>query len=107
VNAVLDTTTYDRGVKITDKQIAAPEATQLHRHEFHGDWNYTLTADHTATPLPGGSVSLRLTTLLCLNRRGRASSRGAAISACPDLSSRRRHVPVRLLRGIGLPRPSR
>ena len=49
VNAVLDTTTYDRGIKITDKQIASLEATQLHRHEFHGDWNYTLTADHTAT----------------------------------------------------------
>src|SRR5512135_2380760 len=41
VNAVLDTTTYDRGIKITDNQIAAAlEATQLHRHEFHGDWNY-------------------------------------------------------------------
>jgi hypothetical protein len=49
VNAVLDTTSYDRGIKITDKQIAALEATQLHRHEFHGDWNYTLTANHTAT----------------------------------------------------------
>jgi len=49
VNAILDTTTYERGIKITDKQIAALEATQLHRHEFHGDWNYTLTADHTAT----------------------------------------------------------
>ena len=49
VNAVLDTTTYDRGIKITDKQIAALEATQLHRHEFHGDWNYALCADHTAT----------------------------------------------------------
>jgi hypothetical protein len=49
VNAVLDTGTYARGIKITDKQIAALEATQLHRREFHGDWNYTLTADHTAT----------------------------------------------------------
>ena len=49
VNAVLDTTTYDRGIKITDKQITALEATQLHHHEFHGDWNYTLTADHTPT----------------------------------------------------------
>ena len=53
VNAVLDTTTYERGIKITDKQITALEATQLHRHEFHGDWNYTLTADHTTTrPTP-------------------------------------------------------
>ena len=49
VNAVLDTTTYGRGIKITDKQIAALEATQLHRHEFHGDWNYTLTADRNTT----------------------------------------------------------
>jgi Rhodopirellula transposase DDE domain len=49
VNAVLDTTIYDRGIKITDTQIAALEATQLHRHEFHGDWNYTLTADRDAT----------------------------------------------------------
>jgi hypothetical protein len=53
VNAVLDTTTYDRGIKITDKQIATLQATQLHRHEFHGDWNYTLTANHTPThPTP-------------------------------------------------------
>ncbi len=49
VNAALDTTTYERGIKITDKQIAALEATQLHRHKFHGDWNYTLTADPNAT----------------------------------------------------------
>ncbi|VBA35567.1 hypothetical protein LAUMK13_00790 [Mycobacterium innocens] len=49
MNAVLDTTTYSRGIKIADKQIAALEATQLHRHEFHGDWNYTLTAHPTAT----------------------------------------------------------
>lgn len=53
VNATLDTTTYERGIKITDKQIAALDATQLHRHEFHGDWNYTLTAHHTTTrPTP-------------------------------------------------------
>jgi len=49
VNAALDTTAYERGITITDKQIATLDATPLHRHEFHGDWNYTLTADHTAT----------------------------------------------------------
>jgi hypothetical protein len=37
VNAELDTSTYERGIKITNAQIAALEATQLHRHEFHGD----------------------------------------------------------------------
>lgn len=30
VNAVLDTTSYVRGIKITDKKIATLEATQLH-----------------------------------------------------------------------------
>jgi Rhodopirellula transposase DDE domain len=49
VNAELDTSTYERGIKITNAQTAALEATQLRRHEFHGDWNYTLTADHAAT----------------------------------------------------------
>jgi len=49
VHAELDTGTYERGIKITDKQIAALEATQLHRHTFHGDWNYTLTAAGAAT----------------------------------------------------------
>lgn len=52
VNAVLDTTAYERGIKITDKQIAALEASHLRRHTFHGDWNYTLTALHTPTRPP-------------------------------------------------------
>jgi len=30
-------------------RIRQPGPAQLHRHDFHGDWNYTLTADHTAT----------------------------------------------------------
>jgi hypothetical protein len=46
---MLDTGTYERGIKITDAQIADLEATQLHRHDFHGDWNYTLTARHDTT----------------------------------------------------------
>ncbi len=39
VRAVLDTTTYPLGVSYTTKDIAALPMT---RHEFHGDWNYTL-----------------------------------------------------------------
>jgi len=34
-----DTRTYPTGVKVTDKQI---EATGIRRHEWHGDWNYTI-----------------------------------------------------------------
>jgi hypothetical protein len=41
---VVDTNTYQRGIKITDKEMKAFEATHLQRHTFHGDWNYTVTA---------------------------------------------------------------
>ena len=44
IQAELDTNTYQRGIKITDKEMKAFEATHLQRHTFHGDWNYTVTA---------------------------------------------------------------
>jgi hypothetical protein len=40
VYARLDDRNYERGVEITDEQLAAVNIT---RHEFHGDWNYTIT----------------------------------------------------------------
>jgi len=46
VDAELDLGTYERGIKISDQQIRELETSQLHRHEFHGDWNYSL---HPAT----------------------------------------------------------
>jgi Rhodopirellula transposase DDE domain len=42
IRAALDTNTYQHGIKITDKEMKAFEATHLQRHEFHGDWNYTV-----------------------------------------------------------------
>ena len=39
VRAELDDANYPAGIKITDQQMAA---LPLQRHEFHGDWNYTL-----------------------------------------------------------------
>jgi hypothetical protein len=39
VAAELDTDTYDTGVRVSDQQMAALPLT---RHEWHGDWNYTL-----------------------------------------------------------------
>lgn len=43
VHAELDTNTYQRGIKIPAKDITALEDTGiLTRHEFHGDWNYTM-----------------------------------------------------------------
>jgi hypothetical protein len=39
VYARLDETDYPKGVKVSDAEIAK---INLHRHEFHGDWNYTI-----------------------------------------------------------------
>jgi hypothetical protein len=46
VRAELDTATYPPGVKISNEQMAA---LPIHRHDWHGDWNYTL---HPAPPAP-------------------------------------------------------
>jgi hypothetical protein len=37
--AQLDQGTYERGLEITDDQLATVNIT---RHTFHGDWNYTV-----------------------------------------------------------------
>jgi hypothetical protein len=39
VHAELDASTYDTGVKVSDRQM---DALPLARHDWHGDWNYTL-----------------------------------------------------------------
>lgn len=39
VHAELDESAYPKGIKITNRQMAA---LPLHRHDFHPDWNYTL-----------------------------------------------------------------
>lgn len=41
VRAQLDQGYYPVGIKVTDKQVAAVPLT---RHDFHGDWNYTIRA---------------------------------------------------------------
>ena len=44
VTAILDTGEYPAGLKITDKQIRELESSgTLARHDWHGEWNYTLT----------------------------------------------------------------
>jgi len=39
VEAQLDLNRYETGIKVTDAELAR---VNLHRHEFHGDWNYTI-----------------------------------------------------------------
>jgi hypothetical protein len=40
VKAALDTNHYDTEIKVSNEELAG---LQLQRHEFHGDWNYTIT----------------------------------------------------------------
>jgi transposase len=51
VHAELDTNSYDTGVRVSDRQ---HDALPVTRHEWHGDWNYTLRpeAHHHINPDP-------------------------------------------------------
>jgi hypothetical protein len=49
VRAGLDDGSYPDGVKISDEQVAA---LPLDRHDWHGDWNYTLRPEPPAPPPP-------------------------------------------------------
>jgi transposase len=51
VAAELDTDTYPTGVRVSDAQLAALPLT---RHDWHGDWNYTLRPEpHPHIPITG------------------------------------------------------
>jgi biotin operon repressor/transposase len=57
VRAGLDTSTYPTGVKISDAQMAVLPIT---RHDWHGDWNYTLRPQAATRPgRPGASPGQR------------------------------------------------
>jgi hypothetical protein len=45
VYARLDPESYEKGIKVTDAELAA---VNIVRDEFHGDWNYTIHPSHTA-----------------------------------------------------------
>lgn len=43
VHAELDHAEYPKGIKVSDKQIRDLEARAITRHDWHGEWNYTVT----------------------------------------------------------------
>jgi len=47
VRSELDRRRYPDGVTVSDAQMAT---VQLKRHEFHGDWNYTIAPRFTPPP---------------------------------------------------------
>jgi transposase len=44
VRSEIDTNSYPAGIKVTDDELAR---VNLRRHEFHGEWNYTIHPGHT------------------------------------------------------------
>ena len=51
VHAELDTTVYPTGIKVPDDEMKALEAEGiLTRHDFHGEWNYTLRSQTRRAP---------------------------------------------------------
>ena len=53
VTAVLDENAYPTGLQVSDAQMKDLEDRALNRHEFHGEWNYTLLAVPRPAPGPG------------------------------------------------------
>jgi hypothetical protein len=47
VHAELDRGIYPLGLKVSDKELAA---VPIRRHEFHGEWNYTVAPDPLSQP---------------------------------------------------------
>jgi hypothetical protein len=51
VRAELDTGTYEKGIKISDKEMKELEQHSIRRDAFHGEWNYALLpAPRTTRP---------------------------------------------------------
>jgi hypothetical protein len=49
VRAELDTGSYPTGIRYTKQQV---DALPITRHDFHGEWNYTVTPTPADTPAP-------------------------------------------------------
>jgi Rhodopirellula transposase DDE domain len=56
VHAELDTSEYPTGLAYTKKQV---DALPISRHEFHGDWNYTIRPEPHQTPVPAQKQATR------------------------------------------------
>jgi hypothetical protein len=49
VHAERDENTYPRGIKITDREMKTLLAQYVTPHDYHGEWNYTITPTNTPT----------------------------------------------------------
>ena len=101
VRAELDTSACDTGVKVSDRQM---DALPLTRHDWHGDWNYTLRPedyDHDAgAPDPSGLPSPDLAWLCHPALTGLpAQEQDALIAALMSLHDQQRETRLDKRRG--------
>ena len=99
VQAALDTGIYQKGIKISDKEMKALEQHSIRRHDFHGEWNLCLAIPWKRGHFPladscnfGSSSEYRtpvhfwfLASGLCAGHglTGRAAPRAGQARACP------------------------
>jgi transposase len=55
VRAQADTGAYPKGIKVSDAELAA---VRLRRHDFHGEWNYTIDPPRTRRKVPGAEITI-------------------------------------------------
>jgi hypothetical protein len=82
--AVLDEGSYPTGVKVADREMRAIEERQLNRHDWHGEWNYTLLAaprPAAPPPEPARPPSRRLLPRPALNQPALTGADPAAVTA--------------------------
>ena len=101
VRAELDDSTYDTGVKISDRQM---DALPLTRHDWHGDWNYTLRPEaydqDAGTPEPSDQPSPDLAWLCHPALTGLpAAERDALTTALMSLHDQQREASLDKRRG--------
>jgi Rhodopirellula transposase DDE domain len=104
--AVLDENDYPTGLKVTDQEMKQVEDRQLTRHEFHGEWNYTLlAAPRPAAPAPDPPppAPARLLPAAALNQAALTGASPQAVTAlAAALAGRldaRLHHDIRVRRG--------
>ena len=112
VRAELDTSAYDTGVQISDRQM---EALPLARHDWHGDWNYTLRPEaydqDAGAPYPSDRPSPDLAWLCHPALTGLTAPEWDALIAAlltlndqqreTNLDKRRGHRPRLIAPGVG------
>ena len=112
VRAELDTSAYDTGVQISDRQM---DALPLARHDWHGDWNYTLRPEaydqDAGAPYPSDRPSPDLAWLCHPALTGLTAPEWDALIAAlltlndqqreTNLDKRRGHRPRLIAPGVG------